>query len=102
LNKPSALLPAKGSQPLVKGLKFPDSSVALYAHDITASTNAVPLLTYADGRPAALASAPGKPRVALVTALPFGTAPSGQKLYFQDPSWQEFLARTVNWLTNGK
>jgi hypothetical protein len=100
LNKPSALLPAKGSQPLVKGLKFPDSSVALYAHDITAATNAVPLLTYADGRPAALASAPGQPRVALVTALPFGTAPSGQKLYFQDPSWQEFLARTVKWLTN--
>jgi hypothetical protein len=100
LNKPSALLPAKGSQPLVKGLKFPDSSVALYAHDITAATNAVPLLTYADGRPAALASAPGQPRVALVTPLPFGTAPSGQKLYFQDPSWQEFLARTVKWLTN--
>jgi len=102
LNKPSALLPAKGSHPLVKGLKFPDSSVALYAHDITVATNAVPLLTYADGRPAALASAPSKPRVALVTALPFGTAPSGQKLYFQDPSWQGFLARTVKWLTNGK
>ena len=102
LPKPSALLPAKGSQPLVKGLKFPDTSVALYAHDVTAATNAVPLLTYADGRPAALASAPGKPRVALVTPLPFGTAPSGQKLYFQDPSWQEFLARTVKWLTNGK
>jgi len=102
LPKPSALLPAKGEHPLVKGLKFPNSSVALYAHDVTAAMNAVPLLTYADGRPAALASAPGKPRVALVTPLPFGTAPSGQKLYFQDPAWQEFLARTVKWLTGEK
>ena len=65
---------------------------------MTAATNAVPLLTYADGRPAALASAPGNPRVALVTALPSGTAPAGQKLYFQDPAWQEFLARTLAWL----
>lgn len=102
LPKPSPLLPAKGDQSLVKGLKFPDSSVALYAHDVTASTDAVPLLTYADGRPAALASAPGKPRVALVTPLPFGTAATGQKLYFEDPAWQEFLARTAKWLVGGK
>jgi hypothetical protein len=76
--------------------------VALYAHDVTASTDAVPLLTYADGRPAALASASGKPRVALVTPLPFGTAATGQKLYFQDPAWPEFLARTVKWLLGEK
>jgi hypothetical protein len=49
-----------------------------------------------------LASASGKPRVVLVTPLPFGTAPSGQKLYFQDPAWQEFLARTAKWLVGGK
>ena len=102
LPKPSALLPAKGDDSLVKGLKFPASTVALYAHDVTAATNAVPLLTYADGRPAAVASAPGTPRVALVTALPFGTAPAGQKLYSQDPVWHEFLARTLTWLAGGK
>jgi hypothetical protein len=102
LPKPSALLPVKGDHALVKGLQFHASSVALYAHDVTATTDAVPLLTYADGRPAALASASGKPRVALVTPLPFGTAPSGQKLYFQDPAWQEFLARTAKWLTGEK
>ena len=102
LPKPSAFLPAKSDRALVKGLQFPASSVALYAHDVTATTDAVLLLTYADGRPAAVASAPGKPRVVLVTPLPFGTAPTGQKLYFQDPVWQEFLARTIAWLGGGK
>lgn len=91
-------LQAKGNSPLVKGLKFPASSVVLYSHDLAESPNAIPVLAYADGRPAAVTSAPGKPKVALITALPFGKEPPTGKLYFQEPVWHEFLSRTMTWL----
>jgi uncharacterized membrane protein len=100
LAKPSPLQ-VSADHPLVKGLAFPASAVVLYAHELASTNQAVPLLAYSDGRPAAVASAPGKPRVVLVTALPFGKDPAGMKLYFKDQVWQEFLSRSLDWLIKG-
>jgi hypothetical protein len=100
LAKPSALQ-IKGDHQLVKGLQFPASSVVMYAHDLTDVKDSVTLLTYADGRPAAIASAPGKPKMVLVTALPFGTPTAGQKLFYEEPVWHDFLTRTLTWLATG-
>jgi hypothetical protein len=37
----------------------------------------------------------------LVTALPFGTPTAGQKLFYEEPVWHDFLTRTLTWLATG-
>ena len=91
-------LTAAGKHPVLRGLKLSAKAVVLYAHDVLPTADAVTLLTYADGRPAVLASPEGKVRVALVTALPFGNAPAGRELYFRAPPWHQFLANLIRWI----
>ncbi|MFM7292584.1 MAG: hypothetical protein ACKO6B_15345, partial [Planctomycetia bacterium] len=97
LETPSALV-ALGDHPLAAGTKLPREAVVLYAHDVQPANGGAAVLTLADGRPAVLASPPGKPRVAVVTPLPFGTVSGGGRLLFDDTAWHAFLARMVAWL----
>jgi len=97
LERPSPLS-ASGDHPLAAGLSLPGDAVVLYAHDVTPANGGATVLTLADGRPAVLATPPGRPRVAVITPLPFGTAPGGGRLLFDDPSWHAFLAKLVGWL----
>jgi hypothetical protein len=96
-----ALIPATGSLSVLRALRVlrvrPRSARARAAWRTAVRCGAT--VRRACARPR---GPPGKPRVALVTPLPFGTAATGQKLYFQDPTWQEFLARTAKWLAGGK
>jgi hypothetical protein len=95
-------LAASGDHPLAAGTVLPREAVVLYAHDVEAAHDGVTVLAMADGRPAMLATPAGKPRVAVITPLPFGTAGPGERLVFTDPGWHAFLARTLTWLTAGK
>jgi hypothetical protein len=74
-------------------------ALVLYAHDVQPAAGAAVVLALADSRPAVIATPPGQPRVVVITPLPFGTAPPGSRLVFNDPGWHAFLNRTLAWLT---
>ena len=99
LEHPSPLV-ASGDHPLAAGTSLPREAVVLYAHDVKPANGGATVLALADGRPAVLATPSGKPRVAVVTPLPFGTVSTGGRLLFDDPAWHAFLAKLVAWLTD--
>ncbi|HOS42935.1 MAG TPA: hypothetical protein PK794_04515, partial [Armatimonadota bacterium] len=80
------------------GVRFGRDDVVLYAHALKPTAGALAPVTLADGAPALIVSAGNAPRVAVVAALPFGTAPAGKTLYYQGKAWQALMARTLEWL----
>ncbi len=83
---------------ITKGVKFGKNDVVLYAHALTAKTDAVVPVTLSTDAPAVILTDGKAPRVAVVAALPFGKAPDGKTLYYQSAPWQALMANTLEWL----
>jgi hypothetical protein len=97
LPSPSALTVTPGLA-LTAGMRLPRQKDVSYAHRVPPKENSVTVVYFDNGEPALLLSPPGTPKVALITALPFGTDDSKNPLYFHQEEWQELLARVINGL----
>ncbi|MHB9131196.1 MAG: hypothetical protein ACYDBB_08915 [Armatimonadota bacterium] len=83
---------------VTQGVTFGKDAVVLYAHALKPKEHTQMPVLLGDGSPALILSDQNRPRVAVVTVLPFGEAPAGKTLYFQSAGWQQLMANTLTWL----
>ena len=86
--------PAQGGLPGA----FPATPNVKYLHHVNPREDALTLLALDNGQPAIVANPKGKPRIALVTILPFGKDDAKAPLYFRQPQWHETLAQLIRTL----
>lgn len=98
LMKTSLTLKGGVHHEVTQGVTFGKDDVVLYAHILKPKENAQVPVTLEGGSPALILSGENKPRVAVVTALPFGEASAEKTLYFHRAGWQTLMAHTLGWL----
>lgn len=83
---------------LVEGISIPGNAKVQYAHRVDPKEGSVRVASFESGDPAVLMSAPGMPKVAMITALPFGKDDPKAPLYFRQAEWVDFMSKLIKGL----